>query len=79
MVHEARLECRSHAFGYCAGRMGADGVAQRRAFSGFPWSAVSYAHVDGSLSAFAPICGADGINFLGRLYFRMCGAPPAGA
>ena len=33
-------------------------------FSGFPWSAVSYAHVDGSLSAFAPICGADGINFL---------------
>lgn len=33
-------------------------------FSGFPWSAVSYAHVDGFLSAFAPICGADGINFL---------------
>lgn len=33
-------------------------------FSGFPWSAVSYAHVDGSLLAFAPICGADGINFL---------------
>ena len=33
-------------------------------FSGFPWSAVSYAHVDGALLAFAPICGADGINFL---------------
>lgn len=33
-------------------------------FSGFPWSAVSYAHVDGFLSAFAPVCGADGINFL---------------
>lgn len=33
-------------------------------FSGFPWSAVSYAHVDGALLAFAPICGAEGINFL---------------
>lgn len=35
--------------------------------SGFPWAASAYAHVEGSLSGYAPIVGATGINFLSAL------------
>lgn len=32
--------------------------------SGFPWAATAYAHVDGALRGFAPLCGLVGLNFI---------------
>lgn len=36
-------------------------------FTGFPWLSISYAHVDGPLSAFAPLVGAYGVSFTAAL------------
>lgn len=36
-------------------------------FTGFPWLNISYAHVDGPLSAWAPIVGAYGVAFIAAL------------
>lgn len=32
--------------------------------SGFPWAASAYAHVDGFLRGYAPLCGTVGLNFI---------------
>ena len=42
-------------------------------FTGFPWGAVGYAHVDGPLAAYAPWVGVYGMNFLAAV-LAMAGA-----
>ncbi|HQP68075.1 MAG TPA: apolipoprotein N-acyltransferase [Quisquiliibacterium sp.] len=46
-------------------------------FTGFPWLAVGYAHVDGPLAGYAPLVGVHGIGMLAVLLAALWAAAPA--
>ncbi|RPH60292.1 MAG: apolipoprotein N-acyltransferase, partial [Burkholderiales bacterium] len=50
-----------------AGSWGLAEIARGYLFTGFPWLAIGYAHVDGPLAAFAPLVGAYGVSALAAL------------
>jgi apolipoprotein N-acyltransferase len=50
-----------------AGAWGLAEIARGYLFTGFPWLAIGYAHVDGPLAALAPLVGVYGISALAAL------------
>ena len=47
-------------------------IARALIFTGFPWGAVGYAHVDGALSAFSPWLGVYGVGWLAAVVAMVC-------
>ena len=50
-----------------AGTWGLAEIARGYLFTGFPWLAIGYAHIDGPLAALAPLVGVYGISALAAL------------
>jgi apolipoprotein N-acyltransferase len=50
-----------------AGAWGLAEIARGYLFTGFPWLAIGYAHIDGPLAALAPLVGVYGISALAAL------------
>ena len=62
-----------------AGSWGLSEIARGYLFTGFPWLAVGYAHVDGPLAALAPLLGVYGVCALAALTAFGAGAAGAAA
>src|SRR5690606_28392552 len=62
-----------------AGSWGLSEIARGYLFTGFPWLAIGYAHVDGPLAALSPLIGVYGVCALAALSAFGAGATAAAA
>src|SRR5690606_41585994 len=60
-----------------AGTWGLSEIARGYLFTGFPWLAIGYAHVDGPLAALSPLVGVYGVCTLAALSAFGVGAAAA--